>query len=148
MQIFYFKQCFDSLWLKECLNDVYEAGLNDDKFALLYNANSSVEIAIKTPVGKTNRENIKDTIIQGDVIAPILCSKQVDIFGKECMEKSIYTYFYRGVVEIPPLSMVDDVLTISECGYKTSMIHGYMKMKTDAKKLQFGADKCKKNACW
>ena len=33
MQIFDFKQCFDSLWLKECLNDVYEAGLNDEKFA-------------------------------------------------------------------------------------------------------------------
>ena len=35
VQIFDFKQCFDSLWLKECMNDVYKAGLNDDKFALL-----------------------------------------------------------------------------------------------------------------
>ena len=35
VQIFDFKQCFDGLWLKECMNDVYKAGLNDDKFALL-----------------------------------------------------------------------------------------------------------------
>ena len=40
--------------------------------------------------------------------------------------------------------MKDDVLKISECGYKTSMVHGFMKMKTDSKKLQFGAPKCKK----
>jgi hypothetical protein len=33
-------------------------------------------------------------------------------------------------VEIPPLSMVDDVLCVAECGFKTSMAHGYMKMKT------------------
>ena len=59
-------------------------------------------------------------------------------------EKSQYTYKYTGEVEIPPLDMVDYVLCVSECGYKTSMVHGFMKMKTDSKKLQFGAAKCKK----
>ena len=144
IQIFDYKQCFDSLWLKECMNDVYEAGLNNDKFALLYNVNSTVNIAVKTPIGRTSRQNIRNSIIQGDVFGAILCSKQVDTFGQECLIKSDYTYSYRGEVDIPPLSMVDDLLTISECGYKTSMVHGYIKMKTDGKKLQFGADKCKK----
>ena len=144
IQIFDYKQCFDSLWLQECLNDLYSAGLNDDKFALLYNVNSRVNIAVKTPVGKTDRQDIRNVITQGDVFGPIFCSKQVDTFGQECLEKSQYTYLYRGEVEIPPLSMVDDVLCVSECGFKTSMAHGYMKMKTDSKKLQFGSDKCKK----
>ena len=144
IQIFDYKQCFDSLWLKECMNDVYEAGLNNDKFALLYNVNSSVDIAVKTPIGRTSRETIQNSIIQGDVFGAILCSKQVDTFGQECLKKSSYTYSYRGEVDIPPLSMVDDLLTISECGFKTSMVHGFIKMKTDGKKLQFGADKCKK----
>ena len=103
-----------------------------------------MKIAIKTPVGITKRESIEDVIIQGDVLGPIFCSKQVETFSQECLEKSEYTYFYRGEVEIPPLSMVDDVLTISECGYRTSMVHGFMKLKTDSKKLQFGANKCKK----
>ena len=60
------------------------------------------------------------------------------------MEESKYTYLYRGEVEIPPLSMVDDVLCVSECGFKTSMAHAYIALKTDSKKLQFGAQKCKK----
>ena len=144
IQIFDYKQCFDSLWLRECMNDVFEAGLNDDKFAILYNANSNVQIAVKTPVGRTSRENIENIVIQGDVFGPVFCSKQVDLFGQECFQKSENTYIYRGEVEIPPLSMVDDILTISECGYKTSMVHGYIKLKTDSKKWQFGASKCKK----
>ena len=57
IQIFDYKQCFDSLWLQECMNDLYSAGLDDDKFALLYNINKTVNIAVKTPVGKTERQN-------------------------------------------------------------------------------------------
>ena len=30
------------------------------------------------------------------------------------------------------------------CGFKTSMAHTYIAMKTDSKKLQFGTQKCKK----
>ena len=44
IQIFDYKQCFDALWLQECMNDFYEAGLKDDKFALLYNCNKNVNI--------------------------------------------------------------------------------------------------------
>ena len=142
--IYDYRQCFDSLWLKECLNDLYTAGLNDDKFALLYNVNSKVNIAVKTPVGKTDRQTIHNVITQGDVFGPIFCSKQVDTFGQECLEESKHTYLYRGEVDIPPLSMVDDLLCVSECGVKTTMMHAFIKSKTDSKKLQFGAHKCKK----
>ena len=141
---FDYKQCFDSLWIQECMNDFFSAGFNDDKFALLYNMNESVNIAVKTPVGKTDRQVIRNVITQGDVFGPLLCSKQVDTFGQECLDTHKYTYKYRGEVEIPPLSMVDDLLCISECGFKTTMANAYLKLKTDVKKLQFGAPKCKK----
>ena len=144
IQIFDYKQCFDSLWLQECMNDLYSAGLDDEKFALLYNINAKVNIAVKTPVGMTERQIIENVVTQGDVFGPMFCSKQVDTFGQECMERGKYTYTYRGEVEIPPLSMVDDLLCISECGIKTSMAHAYLTFKTDSKKLQFGSQKCKK----
>ena len=66
LQIFNYKQCFDSLWVQECMNDIYEGGLKDDKFALLHNANSSVNIVVKTQVGRTSQENIRNAIMQGD----------------------------------------------------------------------------------
>ena len=47
-------------------------------------------------------------------------------------------------MEIPPLSMVDDILCISECGYQTKMLNAFIQFKSDSKKLQFGPKKCKK----
>ena len=82
IQIFDYKQCFDSLWLQECLNDMYENGVKDDKLALLYNINTHVKIAVKTPVGKTRRGSIHNVITRGDVFGPILCSNQVDTRGR------------------------------------------------------------------
>ena len=92
VQIFDYKQCFDSLWLKECLNDLYDSGVQDDKLALLYNINSHVKVAVKTPVGTTNRKSIFNVITQGDVFGPIFCSNQVDTIGKECLEDKKYLY--------------------------------------------------------
>ena len=92
VKIYDYKQCFDGLWLQECLNDFYEAGLRDDKFALLYDVNRSVNIAVKTPVGITTRNSIYNVITQGDVISPLFCSKQVDTFDEECLKENKYTY--------------------------------------------------------
>ena len=118
LQFFYYKQCFDSLWLQEYMNDVYKGGIQDDKFSLLYNVNTRVNVSVKTPVGKTQRGIITNAIIQGDVFGPMLCGKQVDEIGKECIDERKYTYKYKGEVDIPPLSMLDDLISISECGHK------------------------------
>ena len=36
IELFDIAKCFDSLWLKECLNDLYEAGLDNSNLNLLY----------------------------------------------------------------------------------------------------------------
>ena len=144
IQILDYKQCFDSLWLQACLNDAYESGIKDDSLTLLYNVNKSVNIAVRTPVGKTERKTIQNVVLQGDIFGSLLCSNQVDTIGKECIIENKYTYKYKGVLDIPPLGMVDDLLCISECGHKTSMLNSFINHKTNRKKLQFGVDKCKK----
>ena len=144
LQIFDYKECFDSLWLEECMNDMYKGGVQDDKFPLLYNMNKHVNVAVRTPVGKSNRGDITNAIIQGDVIGPMFCGKQVDEIGKECLENNKYNYKYKGEVNIPPLIMIDDLITVSECGLQTTMMNSYINTKTAMKKLQFGTEKCKK----
>ena len=99
---------------------------------------------MKTPVGKTSRGIITNAIIQDDVFGPMLFARQVDEIGKECLEESKYTYKYKGEVYIPPLSMLDDLPCFSECEHETAMAHSYIQFKTSSKKLQFGAQKCKK----
>ena len=61
-QIMDYKLCFDSMWYEEVTNELYDAGIRDDKLALLAKINESNKIAIKTPVGLTKRENIRKII--------------------------------------------------------------------------------------
>ena len=46
--IYDIEKCFDKLWSKECINDLYENGLKNDKLCLLHLANSTASVAIKT----------------------------------------------------------------------------------------------------
>ena len=77
------------------MNDLYDSGVKDDKSSLLYNINTQVKVAVNTPVGRTERQSIFNVITHGDVFGPIICSNQVDTFGKECLVESKYTYLYR-----------------------------------------------------
>ena len=142
IQILDYKQCFDSMWLQETINDLYEAGVQDDKLVLLYEANREVNVAVKTPTGITNRVKLNEIILQGDVFGPIECSVTVDTFGKECLMEDKHLYYYKDEVPVPILTMVDDALAITECGYKSSMMNAFINTKTSIKKLQYGVDKC------
>ena len=44
-----FRQMFDAEEVSVCLNAFYEAGITDDIFALLYEANKTNVISVKTP---------------------------------------------------------------------------------------------------
>ena len=51
IEILDYRQCFDSLWVEECMNDLWEAGINDDHLALIYKVNETVNVSVKTPFG-------------------------------------------------------------------------------------------------
>ena len=40
------EKCFDGLWLDECLNDFYEAGIHDDKLALIHKGNQMNYVSV------------------------------------------------------------------------------------------------------
>ena len=74
-----FRQIFDAEELSLCLNDFYEAGINDDIFALIHEANKPNVICVKTPNGVTDKAVISNKIIQGDVLSPLVSSNMVDV---------------------------------------------------------------------
>ena len=58
------KKCFDSLWLEECINQLYETGIQNDKLALIYEGNSENQVAILTPgAGLTDRMKIERIVM-------------------------------------------------------------------------------------
>ena len=133
-----YKQMFDSECLYECMNDVYEARVTDDNFSLLYEANRENFVAVKTPNGLSRREAFYEIVMQGDVLAPLISSLQVDTMGKECLEENKHLYYYKVVVTIPPLGMADGLFSISTCGFKTTVMNQSINSKTSIKRFQFG----------
>ena len=75
-------KCFDSLWLEECNNDLFEAGLTNDKLCLLYYQNKTARIAINTPSGRTDRVGIHNTVMRGTVWADLKCRSTMDKLGR------------------------------------------------------------------
>ena len=139
-----FKQMFDAEEIPHVLNAFYEAGIQDDMLSLLNEANKSVSFVVKTPNGKTEQRNIKNKIMQGDVMAPILSSNFVDVNVVKMAMKTGNVYKYKNKVVIPPLIMQDDTLSISACGYKTNKMNTLLNTCSSIMGLQFGSEKCVK----
>ena len=92
--------------------------------------------------GLTDRVDINKIVLQGEHLAPLECSVQIDIFGKECLDEKKYLFYYREAIPVPPLSMVDDLLCVSNCGGKSLLMNSFINTKSSIKKLQFGVEKC------
>ena len=142
-----FQQCFDGLSLPLTCKDLYQSGCKDDKLALLFDINRTNNIAVITSMGLTDRFVPNENVLQGDVFGTVLASNQIDKFGKQCLENQEHIYMYREAIHIAPLTMCDDLLTISECGYPIDLAVSYINTQAQFHFLQFGLSKCKKNAC-
>ena len=146
IEIYDIKKCFDKMWTQETSNDLYDVGVRDDHFILVANSNKSCQVAVKTPWGSlTERQTYSDIEMQGTVLTPIKCSVQIDTLGKELLaEDGNRLYKYKGYVRIPPLALIDDVLTISDCGINSVFMNAAVQSKVNNKRLELGHKKCSK----
>ena len=74
-------KCFDSLWVEECINDIFDTGIQNDKLNLLYLMNQNAQVAIKTPQEITQRERISNLIMQGTFWGSLFCTATMDKLG-------------------------------------------------------------------
>ena len=142
LQIYDYQQMFDSINLELALSDIYDVGLDDDNLVLLHQANKEIHMAVKTPSGLTERQTIKDIVLQGDTFGSILASVQVDTIGKECVEAG-HGYLYKDKLPVAFLGLVDDVIGVTNAGLDAQKMNAFLNIKTAEKSLQFGPSKCK-----
>jgi hypothetical protein len=140
-------KCFDSLWLEECINDVYEAGLQNDKLNLLYLMNENAMVAIKTPYGTTDRINMKKIVMKGTVWGSLLCTATMDKLGKQKYSSEELLFKYKGEVGVPALEMVDDVVDVQKCGKDAVKANALVNSFIEHKKLTLSSSKCHKIHC-
>ena len=142
-EIYDISKCFDKMWYQETANDLYNAGVKDDKFVLVSNSNKDCQVSIKTPWGSlTERVTLNNIEMQGTVLSNIKCSIQVDTLGKDCITENKGMFKYKGCISIPPLSFVDDVISISNCGVDSIKVNGIIQGKIKCKQLSLGHAKC------
>ena len=146
ISVYDIRQCFDSIWLEEAMNDLYETvdkEQRDNKLALVYLNNRDNRVQVNTPVGETERTSIQDIVLQGSVHGPALCSCQMGQLGKICKKKVIHQFHYKKLVKVMNLQMVDDLLDIQECGFKSVASNTFINTQIEMKRLTLHKDKCK-----
>ena len=138
------KQCFDSIWLEEAINDLYDSGIRNRNINLLYEGNAKTRMCVETSIGRSERAELKRVVMQGSVTGGMICSNQISKLGSNLFSEG-EVYMYNGTVPIPALAMVDDIALITLC----NSLHGLRgNIKTDCfiqrKKLegQIGDGKC------
>ena len=132
-----FEQAFDSLWLEDCILSLRKLGISDDILQLIFNLNKEALIRVKTPFGLSPAGVIKDTVQQGRVLAPDLCSAST---AEYCgVNKGVAV----GNCIISSLAFVDDMLDASEDHSDAESAHLHALAFSHRKKLKYNAPKCK-----
>ena len=140
-----YKQCFDAMNVEITLNGLYDVGVRNDQLNLINESDSRSQVAVKTPVGLTNRMELKKVIEQGEVMSSLKCTVTVDSISKSHVENvDKHLYKYKESVKVPALGMVDDQIGVSKCGIDSLLSTAHLNAQTNIKRLQFGAKKCHK----
>ena len=132
IQVVDVEKCFDTLWVQECINDLFEAGLDNDKLSLLYLENQNAKCAIKSDNGLSRRIDIQNIVMQGSVWGSLFCTTTMDKLGQISYKDENMIYKYKGLVAVPSICMVDDIMSIQKCsdsGKTNAVINAFIKMK-------------------
>ena len=78
--------------------------------------------------------------MQGTVWGSLFCTNTIDALGKKVYRMPEMCYNYKGVL-VPPLGMVDDIITVTNVNQTASM-NQLINTFIESKKLGLSKDKC------
>ncbi len=131
-------KCFDKLWLRDCLVELYKADCFPTDIQMIYSMNKDTIIEVVTPSGSTEKVEVGEIVKQGTVLGPTLCCVETDQINKigDDQERLI------GTQKIAILIFVDDVMSAGNAGDIRRAIHNMAEMET-LKKSTYGLKKTK-----
>jgi hypothetical protein len=114
-----------------------------------HTSNEETKISVKTPFGNTKREDFKNIDQQGGSWGGLLCSNSMCAVEKRSKSSTNYSdYLYKGLLEVPLLSYIDDMNKISKCGLNTLENNVILTKQTEMKRLNFNVgNENKKSKC-
>ena len=129
-------KCFDKLWLKDALVELYKAGCEPQDIQMMYNMNSDTIIEVETPSGTTKKVYVGEIVKQGTVLGPTLCCVSIDQINKvgENQERNIGREYLAIII------FVDDVMSAGNPGEARKTIRNCREME-ELKKVTYGLKK-------
>ena len=136
--VYDFAQCFDALWLEDCIVSLWNIGIRDETLSTLYNMNKKAVIQVKTPVGTSEKFTQETIVKQGTVSGPPMCSTSTAEFVKLNKVRG----FSIGEFSISSMILVDDVLNTNGAPDDVLTSHENMEEFSQVKRLPVNGKKC------
>ena len=130
------EKCFDSLWLEDCINSLWENGVKDDTVSLIDYLNEKANVVVKTPFGDTDPLSFVNIVKQGTVLRPVLNNVSLDRVCKES-----YSH-HLGSVEIRSLEFVDDIADPNSDRNSAIASNRIIEQIQHEKRISFSFEKC------
>lgn len=135
------EKCFDSLWLQDCLNSLWDNGVQDDTLYFIYLLNKEANITVNTPFGNTLPFTLSNLVKQGTVMGPVLNNCSLDRMSKES------SGYQMGLVNIKSLEFVDDIADPNRCLNSVYQSNKILEQVQVEKRLLFSSSKCELLRC-
>ena len=130
------EKCFDSLWLEDCINTLWENGVQDDTIYLIYLLNVKASVTVNTPFRRAPVFELKHIVEQGTMLGPILNNCSLDTI---CRDGSGYQ---MGHTVIKPMEFVDDLADPSHNIQSASASNQIIEQIQHEKRLKFSSRNC------
>ena len=136
--VYDFAQCFDALWLEDCIVSLWKLGIRDETLSTLYNMNKEAIIQVNTPVGTSSKFSQETIVKQGTVSGPPMCSTSTAEFA--AMNK--VRGFPIGNFSVSTMILVDDILNTNSAPDDVIESHENMEEFSEVKRLPVNGKKC------
>ena len=133
-----YSTCFDSLWLEDSMITLWELGIRNELFALIYKLNEHALIKVKTPFGFTEQFECPRIVKQGCVLSSNLCSSSTAQLCDVNKEGGMYI----GSFVINDVLYVDDTTDVNDDTNETIASNHGISNFSKSKRLTVNHPKC------
>ena len=138
LTLYDYSQCFDSLWLSDCLMSLWKLGVKTEALNNIKKLNEMCNFTVKTPVGTTKEANITSIVQQGSVSGGALCSASTGEITGEDLGGGCQI----GLSNIKCLTFVDDIAGTNNTIQDTYKSHSSVVWFSTKKRLTLNISKC------
>ena len=133
-----YSTCFDSLWLEDSMISLWDLGITNEMFSLIFKMNENSMIRVKTPFGMSAPFSSPRIVKQGSVLSSNLCSSST----AELCDSNVTGGSMVGSLFISNLLYVDDTTDVNEDTVEVVESHYETMNFSDSKRLNMNAPKC------